>query len=132
LLFEQSDYYAQAIPLVAGSIVALLASTGSQHDLGRTLGGMSFSFYLNTWVMFFAVNYGAKLLNVTGQTNLLLAIGLALATGFSYLHYLAIDRKIVEVRSAFFNRKRGWAACFIGLGLVFSGTILGLVLQSQH
>lgn len=127
-LHFKPDIYAEMIPAAAGSIVALFASTGRQHDLGRVVGGISFSFYLNTWVVFFALNYAIKLSYIQLSPAIASATSIGLALGFSCLHYFFIDRTIIRSRNYLYSRDIGYVSCCIGFVLCSIGITIGLSL----
>jgi peptidoglycan/LPS O-acetylase OafA/YrhL len=128
-LFLKPDLYAQIIPISAGSIVALLAITGRQQRFGRVIGGMSYPFYLNTWVVFFALNFTMKMLHENDHSKILDVVGLMFAVAFSFLHYWFVDRAIVEKRRGFYSRAIGISACTAGFVLFSCGVAVGIALR---
>ena len=119
--------YRWGICPAAAATVALAARPGVENSLGRVLGGMSYSFYLNHWVGLFAANAIQNRLPVGALVSVL--AGLSVALGLSWLHYLFIDRAIHDKRSEWYTRRRGLLACTLGLMLVTVGLVGGLILH---
>jgi len=116
--------YSKIFPLIAVTIIGSLAFEGPAGQVGKTLGGMSFSFYLNHWVGLFVAN---GLLKSAGAP-VAWPVGLGVAMVMSWLHYRYVDLTIADHRSAYFSQHRGRLACVLGVSLVTVGLIGGLIL----
>ena len=116
--------YAKIFPLVAVCIVGLLAFEGEANRVGRTLGGMSFSFYLNHWIGLFVAHALQKL--VSAPLAWSAGFGVALLT--SWCHYRYVDATIAHNRSVYFTLRRGRLACTLGFSLVAVGLVVGAIL----
>ncbi len=126
MLFGLVSYFT-IFPLIAVCIVGILAFEGKQSEIGKILGGMSFSFYLNHWIGLFIAH---GLLKHTGAP-LAWSTGFGAALLMSWCHYRFIDLPIARNRSAFFTEGNGYLACAAGFTLVTIGAAVGFVLKSQ-
>jgi peptidoglycan/LPS O-acetylase OafA/YrhL len=115
--------YSKIFPLIAVTIVGSLAFEGPANQVGKTLGGMSFSFYLNHWIGLFVAN---GLLKSAGAL-VAWPVGLGVAMMMSWLHYRYIDLAIARNRASYFNGERGHLALAVGFSLVTVGLIAGLI-----
>jgi peptidoglycan/LPS O-acetylase OafA/YrhL len=119
--------YEMAIGPASAAIVALTARPGRAHELGVTLGGMSYPFYLNHWVGLFLRNPLSRMfhLGVLPASGVALACSLAL----SLIHYRLVDRPIHERRRHWFTRSRGITACRVAILLVVIGLSVGFGIE---
>jgi peptidoglycan/LPS O-acetylase OafA/YrhL len=116
--------YSKIFPLIAATIIGSLAFEGPANQVGKTLGGMSFSFYLNHWIGLFVAS---GLLKSAGAL-VAWPVGLGVAMAMSWLHYRYVDVTIADHRSAYFAQHRGRSACVLGMSLVTVGLVVGLIL----
>jgi peptidoglycan/LPS O-acetylase OafA/YrhL len=121
------DSYSMALGPAAAAIVALAATPGRATRLGTTLGGMSYSFYLNHWIGLFLRSPVSRHLHV----GLLAASGVALgcALALSFVHYRFVDRVIHERRALWYTPRRGLFAAVGAILLVAVGFTVGVVLR---
>jgi peptidoglycan/LPS O-acetylase OafA/YrhL len=111
--FAASDKsYAFAAPFFSVSVVLLLTQPGVASPIGAFLGGVSYPFYLNSWLGGFAVN---SLLSPLGLHNSWIAITLSFIASFAICAalYLVIDRQVMLNRGAWFNYRLGVAIMFL-------------------
>jgi peptidoglycan/LPS O-acetylase OafA/YrhL len=121
------DYYMVA-PLLAISVVLLLATKGTPTSIGKIAAGMSYPLYLNHWIGVFVAN---ALLSPFGMRDSLLrqliacAVSLALAIAL----YLYVDRQLLKRRSSWFTPERGRALTFFAYAMISVGILFGLYLS---
>jgi peptidoglycan/LPS O-acetylase OafA/YrhL len=122
--------YETAAPLFGISLVLLLAIPGRRSAIGSFLGGVSYPFYLNHWVGAFVSH---ALMRPLHRADSGFAKALAVATGFvvSVPLYLAIDRRILRHRNAWYTPRLGWRLAISGFGLVFVGVVGGLFITRR-
>jgi peptidoglycan/LPS O-acetylase OafA/YrhL len=129
-LWRRPETYARAIGPLAVAVVALTAWPGRVHPLGTVLGGMSYPFYLNHWL---GLSMRKAVSRLLGQRPLATScVALAIALGFSLVHYRLIDRPIHRSRAAWFTRRRGLTACTVAILLVVVGLAGGLILAKTE
>jgi peptidoglycan/LPS O-acetylase OafA/YrhL len=120
--------YKSSVPLVSVGIVALLARPMRKTPIGAWLGGISYPFYLNHWlVLVFARKWIVRILHsgeiVTG------VIGLGVAVAMTAVLYRLVDTEILARRSGWFTSRRGLAACAAALSLFVIGVAGGLIMH---
>jgi peptidoglycan/LPS O-acetylase OafA/YrhL len=122
--------YETAAPLFAIGLVLLLAIPGTRSAIGSFLGGVSYPFYLNHWVGAFVSH---ALMRPLHRADSGLAKALAVAAGFvlSVPLYLAVDRRILRHRNAWYTPRLGWRLAISGFGLVFVGVVGGLFITRR-
>lgn len=118
--------YIASVAFVSITIIGTLARIpGKPTLLGKIAGGASYPFYLNHWIGLFGINAGLRL----GLPFWLAwCAGLTLASIFSVVHYLAIDRTIAIYRTIWFSQRRGMLLCAVAFALVTIGLIGGAFL----
>jgi peptidoglycan/LPS O-acetylase OafA/YrhL len=120
--------YEYVAPFFSIAVVLLLAREGRKSKVGSFLGGVSYPFYLNHWIGVFAVHAA---LTPLGLRHSVLAKGLALLANLVICSalYVMVDRRVMAVRSRWFNQRLGWTLAASGFAAVAIGVAGGLILS---
>lgn len=116
--------YAFAAPLVAVSIVLLLARPGRRFAFGQWLGGISYPMYLNHWMGLFVTSLVTKVL-LPGVPLVGALAGYAVAIAISGLAYALVDRQILAWRGRAYRPVFGHVSIALAYGLMALGLWLG-------
>lgn len=122
---NQSIQYQAFAPLFAISLILLLARRGKQNPVGHLLGGMSYPLYLNHWIGVFFFNL---VLEPFGMRDTLTRQILSVFMNYAIAAFLFwfIERKVLEVRSMLYTRKRGFIFTVLAYSLILIGLCFGL------
>lgn len=119
--------YAYVAPFFSVVVVLLLARLGQKNRIGQFVGGMSYPFYLNSWIGVFIAHEFLEPFGLReAAISKVLALGanLAIAAGL----YMLIDVQILNYRSSWFNSRRGLICGSVAYGLMAIGLTGGLLL----
>jgi peptidoglycan/LPS O-acetylase OafA/YrhL len=108
-------------PFMSVLVVMLLCFEGTQQQLGKTLGGMSYPFYLNHWVGLF---FTKRIIALTNSHSFAIVLALLISLGFSWAHYQIIDKNIVIYRKKVSSPHVYYACSFLGFTLVTIGFVV--------
>lgn len=130
VIFREWVRYETAVPVLAASLVSALSLRGVPSRLGAVLGGMSYPFYLNHWIVLFLRKrvHESLGMNFMAATGAALALALALAAA----HYLVVDRTILAARDRWYTALRGKLAWATGLALVAVGVAGGFYFKAWN
>lgn len=117
--------YSKTTPIIAVTIILLLARNGKQTKLGAITGGMSYQLYLNHWIGFFAAH---ALLKPFGLRDSMYAhaISFLLNIAFAVALYWLVDKRIHKLRDKWFTHARGLLATKLAYGMIAIGLIIGM------
>jgi len=121
-------FYETWIGFPGVGIVALAARPGQPSTLSLTLGGMSYPFYLNSWIGLFLRKTVAR--HVPGGMLVATVVAFIVALTFAFLHYRLIDRPLHRLRGRWYTPRRGEMARATAIALVVIGFGVGIALRS--
>lgn len=112
-------------PLLATSLVLLLAINGRKSKFGELVGGISYPLYLNHWIGIVITNrliaYG-NFDNSLLKYFLLSIINISIAT----LLYVKIERVAIYSRTTWYTHQRGVICMVIAYSMLSFGLVFGL------
>lgn len=121
--------YSAMAPVGAVAVVAALARPGRVNPVGTVLGGMSYPFYLNHWIPLLFRPGISALLGISAFASIWVAL---LATlGLSAVHYVFVDRPVLEARDGWYSSARGAKAWACGFAVVAVGLAVGTYIHLQ-
>jgi peptidoglycan/LPS O-acetylase OafA/YrhL len=124
LIWYQDGWYDQAVPVIAISIVLLLARPGTKTKLGEFLGGMSYQLYLNHWVGLFVSHAVAERLGLD-PLRTTLALGFPLSFSLAALLYTLVDKRALAKRDVWYSPERARAAMIAAYATTGAGLLGG-------
>lgn len=127
LIWWDGSWYEQVVPLVALSIVLLLANPGQKTVTGAFLGGMSYQLYLNHWVGLFVAHSVATRFELD-QVATTLLLGFPLSIVLAAVLYVLVDKRTMANRDSWYSPARAKAAMVTayattGVGLLGAAAI---------
>lgn len=119
--------YTLVAPVIALTIVLLLAVPGRKTALGGLAGGLSYPLYLNHWIGAFTatvvlIPFGLR------HSPLQLVLATILNIGLAGVLFWWIDKPLLARRAQLFTAARGKLAIAIGYGQILTGTAFGVAM----
>jgi peptidoglycan/LPS O-acetylase OafA/YrhL len=124
LTWRFAELYHQTVPLIAISIVLLLARPGAKSVVGEFLGGMSYQLYLNHWIGLFVAHAVASRLGLH-PVAATVAVGFPLSLALAALLYVLVDRRALARRDQWYSPQRARWAMFAAYGTTGLGLLAG-------
>jgi peptidoglycan/LPS O-acetylase OafA/YrhL len=123
--------YQKAAPFIGVMVVLLFAWRGEAPSsrVAVFLGGVSYPLYLNHWLGLRGVRLVSDTFHIELGFGSKMA-GMLAAIAVSSLLYFLIDVQVAKRRDQWFSSTRGVALALIGVSLVVTGLIGGLLFQA--
>ncbi|HEX5658138.1 MAG TPA: acyltransferase [Polyangiales bacterium] len=127
LLCVFDGWYNQLVPLIAISIVLLLARPGAKTELGEFFGGMSYQLYLNHWIGLFVAHAVAERLGIRPIAATLL-LGFPLSFTLAALLYVLVDKRALARRELWYTPARARVAMIAAYATTSVGLLAGALI----